>query len=195
MARLLERSAAEGLELPLALGSARLSEAVLGPVTSIAPFRGREAAVARALGGAVLPSPGRIERMGEGRLLWAGPGRALLIGRPAPEGLSGIAAAVDQGDGIAAVLLEGPASRDVLARLVPLDLRDRSFPEGATARTLLNHMAVTLSRLGPEAWEVLAMRSMATTLVREIAEAMRHLAGREGGPATGAPLPPFQATG
>lgn len=180
MARLLERSPAEGLGLPLMVGGARLSEAVLGPVTSIAPFRGREAAVARALGGAVLPPPGRTERMGEGRLVWTGPGRALLIGRAVPEGLSGIAAVVDQGDGLAAVLLEGPAARDVLARLVPLDLRDRSFAEGATARTLLNHMAVTLSRLGAEAWEVMAMRSMAATLVREIAEAMRHVAGRDG---------------
>ena len=170
----------EGLGLPLAVGGARLSEAVLGPVTSIAPFRGREAAVARALGGIALPAPGRTERIGEGRLVWTGPGRALLIGRPVPEGLSGIAAVVDQGDGIAAVLLEGPAAREVLARLVPLDLRDRSFPEGATARTLLNHMAVTLSRLGAEAYEVMAMRSMAATLVREMAEAMRHLAGRDG---------------
>jgi len=85
---------------------------------------------------------------------------------------------VDQGDGIAAVRLEGGGARDVLARLVPLDLRDGSFPEGATARTLLNHMAVTLTRVGAEAWEILAMRSMAATLVRELAEAMRHVAAR-----------------
>ena len=178
MPRLLERSPFEGLGLPLAVGGARLSEMVLGPVTSIAPFRGREAAVARALGWAVLPPPGRMERMGEGRLVWAGPGRALLIGGPVPEGVSGLAAMVDQGDGIAAVLLEGPAVRDVLGRLVPLDLRDRAFPEGATGRTLLNHIAVTLSRLGAEAWEVMAMRSMAATLVREVSEAMRHVAAR-----------------
>lgn len=178
MARLLERSAVEGLGLPLTIGGATLSGADLGPVASIAPFRGREAAVARALGGAVLPPPGRMERMGEGRLIWAGPGRALLVGRPPPDGLTGIAAVVEQGDGIAAVLLEGPAARDVLARPVPIDLRDRSFPEGASARTLLNHMAVTLSRLGPGAWEVMAMRSMAATLVRELVEAMEHVAAR-----------------
>lgn len=178
MARLLARSPAEGLGLPLAVGGVRLSEVALGPVTSIAPFRGREAAVARALGGAVMPPPGRTERMGEARLIWAGPGRALLIGREAPEGLSGIAAVVDQGDGIAAVVLEGPGARDVLARLVPLDLGERAFPEGTMARTMLNHMAVTLSRLGPEAWEVMAMRSMAATVVRELREAMEHVAAR-----------------
>jgi sarcosine oxidase subunit gamma len=160
------------------VGGARLSESGLGPVTSIAPFRGKEAAVARALGGAALPHPGRTERIGEGRLIWAGPGRCLLIGVPAPEGLHGLAAVVEQGDGIASTILQGPASRDVLARLVPVDLRDAAFPEVATARTLLVHMTVTLSRVGPEAWEILAFRSMGATLVREVAEAMRHVAAR-----------------
>lgn len=180
MARLLARTPCEGLGLPVAIGGARLSEVELGPVASIAPFRGREAAVARALGGASLPAPGRTERMGEGRLIWTGPGRALLVGRAAPEGLAGIAAVVEQGDGIACIRLDGPAAREVLARLVPLDLRDGAFPEGATARTLLGHMAVTLTRLGPEAWEVMGMRSMAATLVREVVEAMEKVAARAG---------------
>lgn len=178
MARLLEATPAQGLGLPLAIGEARLSEAELGAVTSIAPFRGKEAAVVRALGGAALPAPGRLERMDEGRLIWAGPGRALLVGRPAPDGLEAMAAVVEQGDGIAAVMLEGRAAPEVLARLVPLDLREGSFPEGATARTLLGHMTVSLTRTGAEAWEILAMRSMAATLVREISEAMRAVAAR-----------------
>ena len=176
MARLLARTPAEGLGLPLAVGRARLSEVELGPVTSIAPFAGRAAEVAARLG-APLPPPGRAVAVQGGRLLWTGPGRALLIGGPAPD-LSGLAAVVEQGDGIAAVMLEGDGARDVLARLVPLDLRDREFPEGATARTLLGHMTVTLTRAEPEAWEILAMRSMAATLVRELAEAMRHVAAR-----------------
>lgn len=180
MARLVARTPLEGLGLPLVLGSARLSEVELGSVASIAPFRGREAAVARALGGAVLPGPGRVERIGEGRLIWAGPGRAWLMGREVPEGVAALAAVTEQGDGLAAVLLDGEAARDVLARVVPLDLRDRSIPEGTSARTLLNHMTVTLTRVGPKAWEIVAMRSMAATLVRELTEAMRHVAARDG---------------
>lgn len=177
MARLLERTACDGLGLPLALGGTTLSEVVLGPVIYIAPFRGQEGAVAEVMG-APLPAPGRVQVVGNARLHWVGPGRALLVGGATPEGLSGVAAVVDQGDGIAAVLLEGPAARDVLARLVPLDLRDVAFAEGATARTLLNHMAVTLTRLGPAAYEVMAMRSMAKTLVQELREAMEHVAAR-----------------
>ena len=178
MARLIAVTPLQGLGLPMVVGGARLSEVDLGPVTSLAPFRGKEAAVARALGGAALPHPGRVERAGEGRLVWVGPGRCLLIGRAAPEGLRVIAAVVEQGDGIAAAVLQGPAARDVLARLVPIDLRDAAFPEGATARTMLVHMSVTLSRVGAEAYEILAFRSMGATLVREVAEAMHHVAAR-----------------
>ena len=176
MARLLARRPCEGLGLPLALGGATLSEVELGPVTSIAPFAGRADAVAAALG-APLPPPGQVVVLDGGRLLWTGPGRALLVGRVPPD-LSGLAAVVEQGDGMAGVVLEGPGAREVLARLVPLDLRDRVFPEGATARTLLNHLAVTLTRLGADAYEVMAMRSMAATLVRELREAMEHVAAR-----------------
>ena len=174
MARLLASTPAQGLGLPLVVGAARLSEVVLGPVTSIAPFAGRAEDVAARLG-APLPVPGRVGVVDGGRLLWTGPGRALLVGREAPE-LRDLASVVDQGDGIVCVVLEG--ARDVLARLVPLDLRDRDFPVKTTARTLLGHMAVTLTRVGVEAWEIMAMRSMAVTLVRELTEAMRHVAAR-----------------
>nr|WP_246849789.1 sarcosine oxidase subunit gamma [Rubellimicrobium arenae] len=173
-------SPAQGLGLPLAIGAAHLSEVDPGPVTSIAPFRGQEAALSRALGGAALPSPGRVQRMNEGRLVWSGPGRAILVGVPVPEGLSELAAVVEQGDGLACLRLEGLAAREVLARLVPIDLRDGAFPEGATARTLLNHLAVTLIRIEPRAYEIFAMRSMARTLVHELDEAMRRVAARQG---------------
>jgi heterotetrameric sarcosine oxidase gamma subunit len=178
VARLVATPALRGLGLPLAVGRARLSEADPGPVASVAPFRGREAAVARALG-MPFPAPGQPSRFGEARLVWAGPGRALLLGRPAPDGLGEVAAVVDQSDAQACVLLEGPAARDVLARLVPLDLREAAFPEGASARTLLGHMTVTLLRAGPDAYEVMAFRSMAQTLAHEVAAAMRGVAARD----------------
>jgi sarcosine oxidase subunit gamma len=175
---LVARGAFEGLGLPLAAGGATLSAVDPGPVTSLAPFAGRVAEVEAALG-AALPPPGRAVSLGAGRMLWTGPGRALLVGLRPPEGLDALAAMVPQGDGIAAAALEGPAAREVLARLVPLDLRDRAFPVGATARTLLGHMTITLTRLAPEAWEILAMRSMAVTVARELAEAMQAVAARD----------------
>lgn len=178
MARLIATSPFEGLSLPLAIGGARLSAVDFGPAWSVAPFRGHEAAVSRLLGGAMLPDPGQALAWGEGRMIWVAPGRFLLTGRPPPEGLSAHASVVEQGDGLAVALLEGSAAQDVLARLVPLDLDAAAFPEGRTARTLLVHMAVSLTRIAPDSWEIMAMRSMAATLVEEIAQAMRHVAGR-----------------
>ncbi len=177
MARLLAEAPVAGLHLPLSLGGATLSARGPGPVTSVAPFRGRQAEAEARLGVA-LPAPNRVASWGEGRAIWTGPGRWLLVGAPAPEGLGGLAAVVDQTDASVCVVLDGPAAREVLARLVPADLRDRVFPVGATARTLLNHMTVTLSRLSDEAWEVMAMRSMAGTLVEELAHAMGGVAAR-----------------
>lgn len=178
MARLLAEAPTAGLGLPISAGGATLSARDLGPVTSVAPFRGREGEVAARLGVA-LPPPNGTASWGEGRVLWTGPGRWLLVGVPAPGGLEGLAAVVDQTDASACVLLDGPGARDVLARLVPVDLRDRSLPVGATARTVLNHMTVTLSRVGGAAWEVMALRSMAGTLVEEVERAMRGVVARE----------------
>ena len=85
----------------------------------------------------------------------------------------------EQGDGLCALHLEGQAAAEVLARLVPLDLHEGAFPVGTTARTMLGHMVVSLTRQGPLAWEVLGMRSMAGTLVAELSHAMAQVAARE----------------
>lgn len=177
MARLVARGAFEGVAMPAAEGVA-LTAVEPGAVTSVAPFRGGDEAVAGALGLGELPEPGLAVAAGGGRLAWWGEGRWLLLGAEVPDGVAARAAVVPQGDGVAWARLEGPLARDVLARLVPLDLREGAFPVGAVARTLLNHMAVTLWREGAEAWSILAMRSMAATVAREVGEAVAHVAAR-----------------
>ena len=176
MARLFAEGALAGLGLPLTLGGATLSAAGFGPAAGVAPFRGREAAVAAVL---PLPEPGRVAAWNGAAVLWAGEGRWLLLGAPAPEGLDGLAAVTDQTDAQACVRVEGPSARACLSRLVPLDLRDAAFPQGGAARTLLNHVSVTLLRVGRDAYEVMAPRSMAETLVHELEGAMRGVAARE----------------
>ena len=92
--------------------------------------------------------------------------------------LAGLAAVTDQADGVAAVKIEGDAAEAVLARLVPLDLRAASFKRGHTARSLVNHMTASITRLGPKSFEVMVMRSMAQTLVHELTEAAEGVAAR-----------------
>ncbi len=90
------------------------------------------------------------------------------------------AALTDQSDAWAMVRLEGAAAEDVLARLVPVDLRQSVFKRGHTARTMLQHMAVSITRISGEAFLILAFRSMAGTLVHDLETAMKGVAARRG---------------
>lgn len=180
MARLIARTPAAGL-LPLSIGAVTLTEVDPGPVTSVAPFRGQTAAVSAALQAAFgfgLPGPNQTAQGQGARILWAGLDRALLIGAAAPGTLAVLAALVDQSDSSVILRIEGPAAEAVLARLVPLDLREGPFPQGATARSFVNHMTAAITRVAPRAFEVMVFRSMAATLVRELAEAAQGVAAR-----------------
>ncbi len=179
MADLIATSPAQG-HLPLARGSVTLTEAELAPITSVAPFRGREAEVSAALEAAMragLPAPNRTTGKAGARAVSTGPGEALVLGvAVAPEG----AAVTDQSDAWVHLALEGAGARDVLARLTSVDLREGVFKRGHAARTLLFHVPVTLIRAGKDRWEILAPRSMAKTVLHDLSEAMIGVAARAG---------------
>lgn len=180
MARLIAKTPLDGLG-PVTVEGASLTEAALDRAVAIAPFRGKERAVSAALKEALglgFPAPGRSAAKGAARLLWWGRGQALLIGAPPPEALAGLAALSEQGDGLAALRLEGPRAEAALARLVPIDLRAPAFPKGATARTLLFHMTCSITRRGAAEFEILVMRSMARTAVHDLTVAMRSVAAQ-----------------
>lgn len=172
MAKLIATTACAGL-LPRTIGEVTLTEVTLGPVTSIAPFAGQSDAVTKALAveGLRFPAPGETVTSGPARIIWAGQGRALLCGVEPPVSVAALAALTDQSDANAVLQIEGPATEAVLARLVPVDLRINVMPEGRTIRTLLGHLTVSVTRIGPMAFEIMAMRSMAGSLVHELVEA------------------------
>lgn len=181
MADLAPRPAWAGLELPLFVGGVTLAAAVDMPMVSIAPLRGRAGAVAEALG-APLPEPGRTAVLRDGHeLIWAGldlwflrgPGAVSRIAGPLAE----VAALTDQSDAWSALILDGARAREVLARLVPIDLARAAFPSGSVARTELRHMmCMMIAR--ERGFEALIMRSFVTSAVHEIATAMRGVAAR-----------------
>ena len=122
------------------------------------------------------PEPGRVAEGPGLRAIWFERDAAMAVG-PRPAGLEGRAAVVDQGCAWCVVRLEGPGAEDVLARLVPVDLRERAFPDGAVARTLVGHMNGAILRRGA-AFEIWVFRSMAGTLAHELGRAMRGVAAR-----------------
>lgn len=176
MVRLLAQCPFDGL-LPLDIGGVSLVPRDLGPLTEIAPFAGRQEAVAGALG-LPWPEPGQYTAHDHLRLAWIAPGAALLSGMLPPDGLP--AAVVDQSDGFATLAIGGAEARDVLARLVPIDLSPGAFGTDATARTLVGHMTASVTRIGPSSFEIQVFRSMARTLVRELTEAAEHVKARRG---------------
>ena len=68
--------------------------------------------------------------------------------------------------------------RDVLARLVPLDLSPAACPKGSARRTLLGHMSCLILHPGGAAFEILVFRSMAHSAVHELTRAMTAVAAR-----------------
>ena len=78
------------------------------------------------------------------------------------------------------LVLVAPASADVLARLVPVDLRLAACPAGSALRTGLNHMNAVILRTGDHSFEVMVFRSMARTAWHELETTMHMVAARSG---------------
>ena len=167
--------------LPVSHGTARLSEVTHASILSIAPYDGAEAAVSKALEAAIgarLPAVGRSVEGVKCEVLWTGRGQYFVLGRALPH-LD--AAVTDQSDAWACVALDGAEAEAVMARLCPLDLR--ALKEGHVARSLIGHMQAIIIRRA-NGYELMVFRSMAQTLVHEVARIMRSVAAqstKEGG--------------
>lgn len=166
--------------MPLCLAATELAEAPILSMTSVAPYPGRETQVNAALAplGLSFPGPNSHSATGAVRLIWTGRDQAFLIGAAAPEGLAEHAALTDQSDGWARLTLTGPQAEAALARLVPIDLRVKSFAIGSTTRAPLGHMSMILSRIADHGFEIMVFRSMARTAWHEIGDALEHLHAR-----------------
>ena len=183
MAELIASRPAAGL-VPVRIADLSLTEESFGALTSLSPRRGAEGALGAALQtahGLGWPAPNRSTQADAARLIWFGHAHALLIGPDPAQGLHEHAALTDQSDAWVALRLAGDGAEDVLARLVPIDLRASQFETGHTARSLLGHAHVSLTRTGDDAFLILGFRSMAKTLVHELELAMNSVAARKGG--------------
>ncbi len=100
-----------------------------------------------------VPAPGRVAGTRTGCLCRLTPGEALFLFQPtAPEHLSesqdgdGCLHLLDRTDGLALMVLWGPESRRVLAKLTTLDLREASRPHGTCAAAPMAGVRVLLVR-------------------------------------------------
>jgi len=128
-----------------------------------------------------LPDGPRRECNGEVAVAGIGPGRWLLtcenggnaFAAGLRDSLENHAAVVDLSDAYLVLRLAGARLRGALAKLVPIDLHERSFGVGDVAQTVAEHMSVVLwrledSALGEVAFELAVGRSYADSLYRAI---------------------------
>ncbi|MGR3715778.1 MAG: sarcosine oxidase subunit gamma [Thermohalobaculum sp.] len=151
-------SALEGHNAPRQFGltgpggpGIRLSERCLTSLWLIAAWPGRlaetGAAAAKAAGVGAAPGPG-LSATGEGgTLLRAEPLKWLLISedeiaRPALDAADGTVLELSHARTV--IHVSGANALDLMARMVPLDLRPAAFPEGSVANTGLHHVGVTI---------------------------------------------------
>ena len=166
---------------PLAIGRCTLSEVDPGPMTSIAPFRGKDGEVSKALRKSHKidwPGPNETTLSGKTRCIWFGREMALLTGASLDDDFAKHAALTDHSDAWVCVALEGSDAEAVLARLVPVDLRIAHFKVDQTARTMLGHMNSSFTRTAEYAFLIMVFRSMASTLVHDLQIAMESVAAR-----------------
>lgn len=180
MVELVAKTPCDGL-LPTTVGDMTLTEVAVGRMTSLAPYKGQDRALSEALKsahGMAAPAPNRSTGKDGKRAIWFGRRMVLLMGPTPAAGLAGYAALTDQSDAWAVVRLDGTGARAALARLTPVDLRPGVFKRGHTARTDLQHMMASITRVGDDAYQIMVFRAFAKTLVHDLKTAMEGVAAR-----------------
>lgn len=180
MVELIAKSACGGMA-NFEVKGCRLQEVEHGIMHLLSPYSGKVKALSdamKATHGIAFPANGRSTAKAGARCVWFGMDQAMLIGVVPDTSLFKYASVVDQSDSWAVVRLQGDLAVEVLSRLTPLDLRPSGFKRGHTARSSLQHMNVSISRVGAQAFEIMALRSMAQVLVDDLKAAMLSMAAQ-----------------
>jgi sarcosine oxidase subunit gamma len=163
------------------VGNAVVALAEHRSIVNIAAFADCLAPLQEALG-LTLPGPNRQTHHDGIRYLWAGPECWLAVADAAgpdfdlrmAQSCNTLAAVTDQSDGRTILHVSGSAARDVLAKLVPIDLHPAAFPPDATALTLAGHIPVQIWHSPPDGFELACFRSYAETLYEALIEASNY---------------------
>ena len=170
MAELKATPGLDAIEATRQFGAVSVGVVETGQVTSISPYRRKEAEVSARLRATLdldLPAPGSLTRAGAARLIWTGLGQWFLAGAK-PPALNGLAALTDQSGGWVAMEITGAGAASVMARLGPLDYATMSA--GHVARSELAHMmSIQIARA--DGFELWVMRSFACTALSHIHDA------------------------
>jgi methylglutamate dehydrogenase subunit D len=96
------------------------------------------------------------------------------------DSLAGLASVSDQSDGLAVLRVSGLRVRDMLCKLVPVDVHPRAFAVNQVAVTIVAHMPVTMWRVADDAggasvFEMATFRSFAESFSHAVTESAAEL--------------------
>lgn len=148
-------------------------------IVSVTAWRDAEPALIEAMQSAfalALPEAGRWTHAGDLVAMWVGPGHWWLQREAGGLLLPEIAAAaadraglIDISDARATLRIHGPAARDILASLLPIDLHPRALAPGRVASTIAAHIGVQLRQIDvAPSYDLSCLRSYAGSLWRAL---------------------------
>jgi methylglutamate dehydrogenase subunit D len=153
-------------------------------IAKILARRGQVAALAQQVQahfGIDLPREPRRNSSGAAAVLGLGPETWLATGDQGSNDfaltlkplLGSCASICDQSDAYAVLRLSGPNLREILAKLIPIDLHPRVFPVGQVSETVAAHIGVILWRLedaadGSSVFELAVPRSLSVSFCQAL---------------------------
>ena len=167
-------------------GAVELTEITDLSIVSLAmPLNGEPAfkkAVKTALG-APLPAPGMSHSVAPfAHLLRMSPDQflALLPAATAPSALiKKIGAAgycTDQSDNWVTLRIKGPSAKTALERICPVDLDPHAFPQGAFARTMMEHLGTIILNEGSDSFLLLSASSSCGSFLQAVETSINNIA-------------------
>lgn len=81
----------------------------------------------------------------------------------------------DQSDSWVILGVSGPKSRAALERICPIDLDSHVFPEGAVARTMMEHLGTIIVCTGPHSFLLMSARSSAKSFLHAVETSVRNI--------------------
>ena len=116
-----------------------------------------------------VPSAGKFTEVGEQRLVWQGKDRYFWLTDVTSVDSTQDFYATDQSQGKTQLQVSGEDARALLARGIPVELDDAAFAVGDIKMTHINHIGVSIMRLGDvdgqPVFEVWVMRGFAVSLM------------------------------
>lgn len=143
-------SALAGEELPRSFGpDLVLSERRIGSIWQLSAWPDQVAAAGKAAAKAAgaKTAPGPLSSVtGKAALLRTEPLKWLMVSEADVAGpkMGKTGTALDLSHARTVIRVEGEGASDLMARMMPLDLRSVAFPEGSVATSAIHHIAVTV---------------------------------------------------